>query len=77
MGKCCTLCQACNNEKQQKDWIEFLGLKAEGKKYKDRLSKIKKFVKDKKYEPNLHLEDFADNLYEDVGEVAMTLMASD
>ena len=39
-----------------------------------RESKIKQFVQDKGYDPNLNLRDFAGNLYEDVGAVAMSLI---
>lgn len=73
-GNVVPCCQTCNNEKNQKDWVEFLGLKAHGKVYKDRLNTIRAFVKEKNYEPNLHLDEYAGNLYEDVGEVAMTLI---
>lgn len=67
-GNVVPCCQKCNSEKQQKDWIEYLGLKAQGKLYKERLSRIQKFVEEKNYEPNLHIEDYAENPYEDVGE---------
>ncbi len=36
--------------------------------------RITDFVKEMDYEPNLHLDDYAGNLYEDIGEVAMTLI---
>ena len=36
--------------------------------------RIEEFVKIKKYDPNLNLHEYADNLYEDVGQVAMTLI---
>ena len=38
------------------------------------LEKIKSFVKEKNYNPNLNLTQYADSLYEDVGEVALTLI---
>jgi len=63
----------CNNEKQQKPWNEFIQVKA-GVKANERAQKIDKFVSDKNYDPNLNLHEFADNLYEDVGQVAMTLI---
>ena len=37
-------------------------------------SRINDFVKSMKYDPNLNLHDYADNLYNDVGEVASTLI---
>ena len=66
-------CSQCNNEKQQKPWREFIKLKA-GKNAKKWTERIEEFVKIKKYDPNLNLHEYADNLYEDVGQVAMTLI---
>lgn len=73
-GNVVPCCQKCNNEKQQKSWIDFLGIKASGTTYQQRKKLIDSFVKSKKYDPNLDLHKFADSLYEDVGEVAMTLI---
>ena len=73
-GNVVPCCQACNNEKQQQPWREFLGMKASGQHAKNRAARIDSFVADKGYDPNLDLHDYADNLYEDVGEVAMTLI---
>ncbi len=39
-----------------------------------RTAKIESFVAAKKYDPNLDLHEYADNLYQDVGEVALTLI---
>ena len=39
-----------------------------------RVAQIRKFVRDKAYDPNLNLHEYADNLYQDVGEVALTLI---
>jgi len=41
---------------------------------KSRQAKIKEFVSSMKYDPNLDLHEYAGNLYEDVGEVSMTLI---
>ena len=38
------------------------------------INRINDFVKSMKYDPNLNLHDYADNLYNDVGEVASTLI---
>lgn len=73
-GNVVPCCQKCNNEKQQKSWFEFLDVKASGAIYLKRKKLIDSFVKTKEYDPNLDLHKFADNLYEDVGEVAMTLI---
>ncbi len=73
-GNVVPCCQECNNEKQQKGWEEFLANKAQGKVFDERKSRIVNYVKDMNYDPALHLDDHAGNLYEDIGEVAMTLI---
>lgn len=72
-GNVVPCCRNCNNEKQQKPWEVFIRIKA-GKFADERIRKIKAFVSSKKYDPELNLHDYADNLYEDVGQVAMTLI---
>ncbi|WP_318433269.1 HNH endonuclease [Photobacterium leiognathi] len=72
-GNVVPCCSACNNQKQQKDWIEFTTIKA-GEDSKNRISKIEDFIKTYNYDPSLNLHEYADNLYEDVGQVAMTLI---
>jgi|TARA_B110000093_G_scaffold180762_1_gene223389 hypothetical protein len=66
-------CSPCNNEKQQKPWEQFLTHKSP-ERSEDRIKLIWEFVESKSYDPNLNLHEFADNLYEEVGEVAMTLI---
>ena len=39
-----------------------------------RRDRIEQFVVLKNYDPNLNLHEYADNLYEDIGAVAMTLI---
>jgi hypothetical protein len=73
-GNVVPCCGSCNNEKQQQDWQVFLKSKAHGETFHQREEKIKQFVQNKKYDPNLNLEEFAGNLYEDVGAVAMALI---
>lgn len=67
-------CQACNNEKQQTGWQDFLKKKTDEVTLNLRREKIQQFVVLKNYDPNLNLHDYADNLYEDIGAVAMTLI---
>ena len=67
---CCTV---CNNEKQQRPWLEFIVKKA-GALSDARIERINQFVASKRYDPSLNLHEYADNLYEDIGEVAMTLI---
>lgn len=73
-GNVVPCCQKCNNQKQQIAWLEFLKTKATGNDLVQRRKLIGDFVKKMNYQPNLHLDVHAGNLYEDVGEVAMTLI---
>jgi 5-methylcytosine-specific restriction endonuclease McrA len=72
-GNVVPCCKSCNNEKQQKPWANFIKNKA-GDFSAERTERINKFVASKKYDPSLNLHKYADNLYEDIGEVAMTLI---
>ena len=72
-GNVVPCCSNCNNEKQQRPWQEFLKHK-NSIQYEEKLELINSFVTAKKYDPNLNLHEYADNLYEDIGEVAMTLI---
>lgn len=67
------MCSPCNNEKQQRSWREFIVTKA-GDESGARTKRIEDFVASKNYDPTLNLHEYADNLYEDVGQVAMTLI---
>ena len=73
-GNVVPCCRSCNNKKQQAPWDDFLKGKADGKEYTKRKKQILFFVSEMKYDPNLNLHDYADNLYHDVGEVALTLI---
>lgn len=72
-GNVVPCCAPCNNEKQQRPWLEFIITKA-GKEAAARTQRINEFVASKNYDPTLNLHEYADNLYEDVGQVAMTLI---
>jgi len=73
-GNVVPCCRDCNNTKQHASWSEFLKTQARGKTLKGRRNKIRSFVKNRRYDPNLQLAEYAGNLYEDVGKVAMTLI---
>ncbi len=73
-GNVVPCCSPCNNKKQQRPWKEFLAEIALGEDRCSRMKRIDEFVEAKRYDPNLNLHQYADNLYEDVGEVAMTLI---
>ena len=73
-GNVVPCCKDCNNEKQQKGWLDFLSVKSKGPMRNERKLKIIRFRKDKQYKPNLNLTKIASNLYEDVGAVSTTLI---
>lgn len=72
-GNIVPCCKDCNSEKQQKPWRQFTKKKA-GQEAAQLISKIDSFVDSMYYDPSLDLHDFAGNLYDDVGEVALTLI---
>ena len=73
-GNVIPACKACNAEKLHDDWRTFLEKKSRGETLQVRIRKVESFVKRMRYDPNLKLGAIAGNLYQDVGEVAMTLI---
>lgn len=73
-GNVVPCCYPCNNEKNKKSWRIFLESKCSGDELELRANLIESFVADKEYDPNLNLHKYAGTLYQDVGEVAMTLI---
>ena len=73
-GNVVPCCQLCNNEKQQTNWVDFLSRKAGVEHVMARQQNIESFVSAKRYDPKLNLHEYAGNLYEDIGAVAMTLI---
>ena len=73
-GNVVPCCGACNNKKQQRPWVDFLKDIVEPDVFVVRKNRIESFVSKKGYDPQLNLHTIADNLYEDVGAVAMTLI---
>jgi 5-methylcytosine-specific restriction endonuclease McrA len=72
-GNVISCCRNCNKEKHFKGWKEFLQAKA-GALAPERRERIQQFVAHYRYKPELGLHAIARNLYEDVGEVAATLI---
>jgi hypothetical protein len=62
-GNVIACCRFCNKEKHFKDWLRFLQTKSG-----------EEFVSHYKYDPELGLHVIAHNLYQDIGEVGMTLV---
>ena len=65
--------ETVRRRRQQRPWREFLAEIAP-EHAEARASRIDRFVAEKRYDPNLDLHEYADNLYQDVGEVALTLI---
>lgn len=72
-GNVVACCRHCNKEKHFNNRLEFLTIKA-GRRAKQRRDRILAFVEHYRYRPELGLHAIAQNLYEDVGEVGMTLL---
>lgn len=72
-GNVVACCRHCNKEKHFKNWEDFLQAKA-AEQFEPRRKRILEFVKHYKYKPELGLHTIAQNLYQDVGEVGMTLL---
>ncbi len=72
-GNVVACCRHCNKEKHFNNWLDFLRLKA-GNQFRARRDRILAFVDHYRYKPELGLHTIAQNLYEDVGEVGMTLL---
>lgn len=73
-GNVVPCCRECNNKKQQRPWKTFIEKVSSPGDLRIRTDRINSFVREMGYDPNLNLHSVADNLYEDVGEVAMTLV---
>jgi hypothetical protein len=69
-------CGSCNSRKQHKGWELYLSVCSSDEPDLEASRKVKllQFMDHYGYEPNVELASVAGNLYEDVGEVAMTLI---
>lgn len=73
-GNVVPCCRHCNKEKHHSDWETFIKHKNTSPAHKRRRLLIKAFQNKYRYNPNLNLTLIANNLYQDVGEVASTLV---
>lgn len=73
-GNVVPCCGSCNNSKNQQPWRDFLAGVSTAEDRNEREQRIEQFIKSKNYNPDLNLQEFAGNLYQDVGAVAMTLI---
>ena len=69
-------CSICNHKKHSKNWEEYIAslTNLNSTEKNDNIKRIKKYLKDRNYNPNLELKEIANNLYNDVGAVAQTLI---
>lgn len=74
-GNIVPACQACNAKKQGGDWRDFVIQRA-GAHASERHMRVKDFLDTYSYKPVLDLRDTAEELYEEVGSIAMTLIAT-
>ena len=74
-GNVVPACQACNAKKQGGDWRDFI-IERAGPQAGERHARMKAFLEEYAYKPAQDLRDVAEELYEEVGAIAMTLINS-
>jgi hypothetical protein len=72
-GNIVPACQACNAAKHGSDWREFIVERASANA-KERMGKVQAFIKEYRYAPDFDLRDTAEELYAEVGSIAVTLI---
>jgi hypothetical protein len=74
-GNIVPACPSCNATKQRKDWRDFI-IERAGPHAGERHARVKSFLDEYGYKPSFELRDVAEELYEEVGSIAMTLIAT-
>jgi hypothetical protein len=75
-GNIVPACLDCNAKKQGREWHAYLVQRA-GSSAAERYERIASFLKQYKYNPDLHaLRDIAEELYTEVGAIATTLITA-
>lgn len=72
-GNIVPACRDCNAKKQGRDWREFI-IERAAAHASERHARVKDYLKTHSYEPALELREVAEELYEEVGDIAMTLI---
>jgi hypothetical protein len=72
-GNIVPTCAPCNAKKQGGDWREFI-IERAGSHASERHARVKAFVDQYGYKPSIDLHAAAEDLYDEVGSVAMTLV---
>jgi hypothetical protein len=74
-GNVVPACGPCNAKKQGGDWRDFI-IERAGPHAAERHARMKAFLDHYKYAPTHDLREVAEELYEEVGAIAMTLIES-
>jgi hypothetical protein len=74
-GNIVPACQACNAPKQRADWRDFIIQRA-GADAAERHARVRAFLDQYEYHPSFDLREIAEELYEEVGSIAMTLISA-
>jgi hypothetical protein len=72
-GNIVPACRECNAKKHGGDWRDFI-IERAGSDAQERHARMRDFLQLHKYAPANDLRDIASELYEEVGEIAMTLI---
>jgi hypothetical protein len=73
-GNIVPACAPCNNARQRKDWRDYI-IERAGESAKERHTRVREFLDEYGYKPSFELRDVAEELYEEVGSIAMTLIS--
>jgi hypothetical protein len=74
-GNVVPACNACNAKKQRRDWRDFI-IERAGAQAAERHARMKTFLDRYRYAPSHDLRLVAEELYDEVGAIAMTLIQS-
>lgn len=74
-GNVVPACSSCNGKKLSADWRDFI-IERAGPDASERHARVKDFLDEYGYHPSFELRDVAEELYEEVGSIAMTLISA-
>jgi hypothetical protein len=74
-GNIVPACPPCNAKKQGSDWRDFI-IERAGAHASERHTRVREFLNQYSYRPSLDLSSIAEELYEEVGSIAMTLITA-
>ena len=72
-GNIVPACQPCNAKKQGRDWRDFI-IERAGQHAAERHARVRALLEEFRYQPSFDLREVAEELYEEVGSIAMTLI---